>query len=184
MSILTVADLKARCIVDPVTHCWHWQGARAGGKKSTGLPAIHTFDHARGEKRTMSGPVAAWNIAHQAAPNAPLVFRACQCGDCLNPAHLKLARSCAEIGLHQRRAGSRKGKNVEQRRANLAKGRAAQGIVETPVEIVLAIQTAPSGITGRELARIHGLSESTTSKIRLGRTRGSVETGRAWGQGG
>ena len=187
--IATIADVKARCIVDPLTGCWHWQGARScakGGKPA--LPTMHTFDPRRGEKRVMSGPLAVWCIAHGEAPNAPLVYRGCGCDDCLNPVHLRLARSHAEIGLHQRRSGSRKGKNTEQRRANMAKGRQTRGIVETPAEVVLAIRAAPETVTGRALARLHGVSESTVSKIRLGRSRVDVApprvdpmTGRAWG---
>ena len=30
--ISTVADIKSRSIVDPVTHCWQWQGGMGKGK--------------------------------------------------------------------------------------------------------------------------------------------------------
>lgn len=63
--VLTVESLKARCIVDATTHCWLWTGARSGRSPA---PRIWTLDHARLEKRVMSGPLAAWNIAYGAPP--------------------------------------------------------------------------------------------------------------------
>ena len=61
----TAADIKARCTVDPATHCWIWQGAVNARSKT---PVLYAFDHARADKRAMSGALAAWNIAHAAAP--------------------------------------------------------------------------------------------------------------------
>lgn len=98
----TIEDLKRRSVVDPVTHCWHWQGAKA---VTDGIPRIHAFDHQRGEKRTMSGPRAVWNIAHNESPRA-LVYRGCQTTDCVNPAHHRQAWTAAEIGQHIRLAAA------------------------------------------------------------------------------
>lgn len=172
--ITSVAQLKARCTIDPATHCWLWAGATTGVH---GVPAIWCFDHGRGEKRTMSGPLAAWNIAHGEAPPAgTLVFRGCCRTLCLNPAHLRRARSKAEIGQHIRRNGARKGTAVEARRANAAIGRAAAGIIDTPIESVIAIRSAPSSTTGRALAQALRLSESCVSRIRRGETHRGVGT--------
>lgn len=164
--ITDIAELKARCRVDPATHCWHWLGAATGRVQQ---PAIWAFDHARCEKRTMSGMLAAWNIAHGEAPTPGyFVFRACCNPACLNPVHLKLAKTRAEIGLHQRRAGSRRGKSVEARRQNIRLAWAAQGVTPTPDEIVLAIRAEPKTTTGLELAKRFGLSHTTVSRIRRG----------------
>ena len=163
--IATISDIKVRCIVDGATHCWIWQGGTSGPK---GLPAIHTFDHARGEKRVMPGPLAVWNIAHQAAPVMPFVYRACQCRLCLNPAHLREARTQTEIGLHIRRAGTRKGKNREQIIANSVRGRAAMGIVTVPDSIVQAIRAADARTTGNALAEMYQVSRSVVSRVRRG----------------
>lgn len=157
----TVADLRARSVVD-ASGCWRWQHAMG----PDGVPRIHTFCHRRGEKTVLSGPQAVWNIAHSESPAPFLVFRACGCTACVNPVHMRQARTYAEIGLHQRRSGIRVGTCVEQRRANGLKGLAAAGIVVTAPEIVAAIQQAPDDITGRELSRLHGVSEQTVSRIR------------------
>lgn len=164
--IATVEHVKARCEIDASTRCWNWLGAAC----PDGTPKLHTFDHARMCKRTMNGPLALWNIAHGDAPPswAERVFRRCGNRRCMNPVHLGLARNAAEIGEHQRRAGYRKGTHLEQRRAAIAKGHAAQGIVATPTAVVLAIRAADPQTTSRALARLHGLSDQVVSRIRRG----------------
>ena len=168
MSVLTISDVKARCIVDPATHCWLWQRACS----TDGVPRIHTLDYARGEKRVMSGPLAVWNIAHEAPPRAGhLVFRGCQNKLCLNPVHLRQAADQKAIGEHIRRLGSRVGVATESRRANLVKARLASAVTATPAETVLAIRAVANGATtNRALARLHGVSEQVVSRIRLGKT--------------
>lgn len=166
VGMTTVADVRARCNVDPVTNCWIWHG---GMRKRDGVqqPAMHAFDHERGEKRTMTGPRAVWNIAHGAAPlPGYVVFRACCNRLCLNPVHLREAKTLADVGRHRRLSGVLKGNNTEARRANLRKAQAAAGVVVTPQHIVDAIQQAPKTITGQALARQFELSVSSVSRIR------------------
>lgn len=169
MSILTIDDLKARSIVDPATHCWHWQGAKSSDRSGRN-PRMHTFDHDRGEKRTMGGAKAVWNIAHQCGCGNQIPFRGCLVNDCVNPAHVRLARDKAAIGEHIRRSGKRKGQAVEQRRANQKKAIAALGLVPTPDAIVLAIRAAPATITGLALASQFGIAQQTVSAIRTGKS--------------
>ena len=169
--IRTVGDILARCRTNTVTGCWHWLGAMS----TDGIPRIHTFDHERGDKRTMSGPKAAWNIAHNAAPRPGwLVFRSCQVRDCMNPVHLSQARDKAEIGQHIRRAGTRIGTALVSRRANIAKAMAANGVTPTSAAIVSAIRLAPPEITGLQLAAIHGIASQTVSLIRRYRSHVGV----------
>lgn len=173
--ITTVAQLKARCIVDPSTHCWAWTGATSGHGRLR-MPTLWAFDHARCEKRTMTGPLAAWNIAHGAAPLPGWrVFRTCGHTACLNPAHLREARSAAEIGQHIRRAGTRKGLNVEANRENIRAAWAATGIVPTAPHVVRAIRAADGSVTGRALAAQFGVSKQTVSRIRNGLSHRGVE---------
>ena len=168
--LLTIEQLKARCTVDPATHCWLWQGAT-----SNGVPRIHTLDYGRAEKRVMSGPLAAWHIAYNAPPRPGcLVFRGCQHVLCLNPVHLRQARDRAEIGLHIRRLGSRIGTALESRRANILRAHAANGVRVTPPEKVLAVRAADLAMTSRAVAAMVGLGYSVTCAIRTGKTRSSV----------
>lgn len=163
--LMTVESVKARCIIDRATHCWLWQGATA----TDGTPRLQTLDFRAIEKRTMSGPSAVWNIAHQAPPMLGwLVFRVCGHKLCLNPAHLKEARNRAGIGLHIRRAGYRVGTHTDVRRANLVLARAATGLLPTHPDIVLAIRAAPRTTTATELAALYGIAIQTASRIRRG----------------
>lgn len=172
VGIATVDDLRARCVTNRATHCWEWQGARQcrGPNAEKGMPVMHAFDHARGEKRTMSGPKAVWNIAHGRAPLPGYrVFRACGCTTCVNPAHMREAKNQAEIGLHLRRSGALKGREMSAAaRAVLRKSHEAAGIVYIPDEKVEAIRSASPEITGRELSRRLGVSEQAVSRIRRG----------------
>jgi hypothetical protein len=169
--VLTVESLKERCIVDPATHCWLWQGAYS----TAGTPRLHTIDYARQTKRSMSGPLAAWNIAHgEAPPHWALVFRGCQNRRCLNPAHLRLARDNADIGLHIRRAGTRKGKALQSCRENILKAHQAIGTVFTPRPVVLAIKQAPKEVRNVQLAAQFGMAPQTVSRIRRGETYAGV----------
>lgn len=170
--ILSVTALRERCIVDPVRHCWVWQGAASGNPPT---PRIWTLDYARSEKRSMSGPLAAWHIAHQAPPRpGNLVFRGCMNALCLNPAHLRQARDKAEIGLHIRLSGSRIGNATEARRANVRLAQDACGIVRTPAEIVRAIRAAPKHVLSLELSRLHGIGRTVVSRIRRGESHRDI----------
>ena len=175
MSLLTVQDVYRRCVVDQRTRCWIWQGAT-----SNHTPRLHTFDHARIEKRTMTGSLAMWNIAHGAAPTSGwLVYRTCGHRLCLCPAHLREARTKAEIGAHIAGSGRRKGKSMQARLANIVKALAARGIVPTSAEIVAEIRAVPcrkdGGPSNKALAALHGLKASTVSQIRLRQRHGSEQ---------
>lgn len=166
--VLTVDDLKARCVVDPVSHCWLWQGATSDLGRQ---PRIWTFDHERVEKRAMSGPLAAWNIAFGEAPRpGHLVFRCCQRNLCLNPAHLRQAASKKEIGLHIQRAKTRVGTHVEQRRENVRAAWRATGCKLIDAAIVREIRQASASTTNRKLAALHNVSEGVVSNIRRGKS--------------
>lgn len=165
-----IQDLKDRSDVDPATHCWNWKGAFEAN-----TPRIYTFDYRAGEKVALSGPLAVWMIAHEEPPRAGwLVFRGCTSPRCVNPAHHAQARSQAEIGAHIATQGRRKGKNAEVRRESAAKGRASQGIVQTPDSIVVAIASDlltngyPRGSCAA-LAKKYSVPKSLVSKIAVGK---------------
>lgn len=160
----TLADVRERCRIDPITHCWHWLCSVT----ANGTPKMYALDLDRVDKRVMPAHRAVWMIAHGEAPGPRLVFRACCRNTCVNPAHLRTAYTRAEIGEHWRRTGALVGVATEQRRANVRIAQAAQGIVLTDPEVVRAIRAAPESVTGRALARLHGMAEQTVSRIRRG----------------
>lgn len=167
MSILTIADLERRSKRSPGDLCWHWQGAKA----PDGTPRIWTFCHDALDKKVLSGPKAVWNIAHGESPRGRLVFRSCVCTDCVNPAHMKLANSKAEIGAHIRLNGARKGSTPE-RLQNIQAAWAAAGVIVTPPDVVRAIR-ADSG-TLKAIGARHGVNYRVVGRIRRGESHRNV----------
>lgn len=158
--VTTVDDLRLRSIRDPLSCCWLWQGATSGGKA-----AIWTFDHARGEKRVMSGPMAVWNIAYDAAPRPGwMVFAGCGNSLCVNPAHTRQVPSRTEYGAYVRARGWLVGVAVEAKRESLRKARKARGVVDTPPEIVAQVRAMTE--TAAEIASRLGITRRVVYEIR------------------
>ena len=161
----SIEEVRANCVIDPVTHCWLWQGPVV---KRGGGPRIYAVDLDAVTKRVMPGTRAVWYLAHNEPLNGRMVFRSCQVMTCLCPAHLKTAWTKAEIGTHQRRLGSRKGTHVALRRAAIKLAMAANGITPTPEPIVRAVYAAPPEVTHTSLAKQYGIALNTVSRIRRG----------------
>jgi hypothetical protein len=170
--VITLADLKARCIVDAITHCWIWQGGKTRGK-----PSIYTIDYAKQTKCVMSGPRAAWQIAHECAPSrGAKVYRTCTNELCVNPAHLRqLFGGQKAMAAHLAATGTLKGQGrfTPGRQAALLKARAVRNR-DVPDSVVLAIRAAPASVSALALAGIHGVHHSTAARIRNGETRTNV----------
>jgi hypothetical protein len=168
MSILKISDLRIRSNIDPVTYCWHWQGAT----DVSGHPRIYTLDHDRVEKRTLTGPRAVWNIAH-GKTHGRTPYRRCGCKDCVNPVHMALAVSLQEMWAHLSRSGILKGQKTPSRSANALLGRIARGQVDTPDDVIIAIKNDlhSGSMTGVAIAEKHGVTTQTVSRIKTGKTK-------------
>ena len=164
-----IVDLYARSERRPGSDCWIWQGATSDDGAS---PRIWTFDHDRGDKRVMTGPRAAWNIANGAGPGGRLAYMHCCNSLCVNPAHVRLAANRAEIGARIRVSGSRKGQCSTQRRAGLEKAWSARGIVVTSPEVVRAVRAAVG--TNIAIAARYGIGHRVVSTIRLRKSHRDV----------
>lgn len=164
--VFTLAALRARCVVNPATHCWLWQGA----KSLQGHPRIHAIDYDRMTKRTQSGPRAAWQIAHdKAVPAGMEVYRACGYGTCLNPVHLRLSIGKATMFAHYVAGKFLRGRRSYDKTIESArKGWEAQSQNITPDDTVRAIRTALPTVTGVELSKRFAISQQTVSSIRRG----------------
>lgn len=78
--IRTPADLKLRCIVDPLTGCWDWRGARDGnGRPSLWLPAIGS--------RVSLGVACAVFATGKRPERGTAWHTTCGSSACANPAH-------------------------------------------------------------------------------------------------
>ena len=171
--VVTIDDLRERCRVDPVTHCWHWLGATSSGR-----PVIWTFDHARGEKRPMAATLAAWNIAHGRAPlPGYLICRACPHRACANPVHMREVRGRAAMGAVVHRVGYLRGQ-TESRLRNAAMARAAAGKRDLTAQEVRQIRAEiAAGGTQQAIADRVGVPIHVVSDINRGRSYGWVDQG-------
>lgn len=171
--VLTLEDLRARCIVDPVTHCWVWQ---AGCTK--GRPCVYTFDHSKGEKNRMSGPLAAWHIAHQRPPSRGAIVYRCCTGEssrlCVNPAHMRQAFSRQELNAISGRSGRLKGLHSEARLQSLQRARQVRGTNVVPDDVVRQLRLAPATVSHTSLAKQYGCNTETIRRIRAGISRAGV----------
>lgn len=163
--VSTVADLRARSVVDAVTHCWHWDGAKVKGH-----PRIWTLDLDAMDKRVMSGPRAVWFIAHGTPLHGLVAYMGCWTLDCVCPVHARRGTR-AEVNAAVARAGL-----LPDRRGDVAlvaaaaRARAAAGHVDTPVEVVRAVRKAAGTASGRALAARFGLSQTVAQRILRGQT--------------
>ena len=103
--ITSIADLRERCDIDPVTRCWNWLGGYNGYNNRSLIPRLWVYDYDRHDKASVSGPRAAWMLAHEAAPlPGYVVYRACGNRRCLNPVHLRDGRK-SDVGANARLSG-------------------------------------------------------------------------------
>jgi len=160
-----IESLRERSKFDPRTLCWHWLGA----KSDMGQPRLYAFCHAQGKKRTMACCTAVWNIAHGESPRG-IPFHTCKSMDCVNPVHVRVADSFADVMQYRSKAGYFKGTAVDQRIQNIKKAHLARGVEPMEDSIVLAIRNEWKNRTGREISIELGVSEQTVSKIRMGKS--------------
>jgi hypothetical protein len=166
--VATIADLRARSIVDPATHCWIWQGAKINGS-----PRIWTLHIDDVEKRVLSGPRATWYIAHGTPLGTRVAYMGCWNPSCVCPAHVRFCASQSELNRLGARGGIFKRSEASKLAnvANAAKARAAAGHRDTPPEVVQAVRAAAGpDITQRAIARSLGLSFTVVSRILRGET--------------
>lgn len=172
-NVRDLASLRAACTQDRATHCWIWNGCVA---KRDGLPRIYTVDLESQKKCAISGPRAAWMLAHNEPPlPGYLVFRCCHNKRCVNPAHLRIAQSKRAIFDAIRRSKAWVGNSREQRLANIQIAWKAQGKELVDADTVRAVRSAPSSITGRQLAAEHGISPQAISRMRRGLSYAWIE---------
>jgi hypothetical protein len=96
--ISCIDTLRARCVVDPDTCCWHLR--KASGAAMPRDKVHRVWVHGRG---VLSATRAAWELKRGVVVERGLVVsRACKGYDCVNPAHLRCWTKAQE-GEHLRR---------------------------------------------------------------------------------
>ena len=142
--IRTLDDLKARCVVDDITGCWHWKGGTSRGLPSMRFPALGCT--------VGPGPVLR-ELLPSKKRLGPRLWRCCESRDCCAPDHWKGKAPSVPC--------------TSSRRAAIAKGmRAKSMLTETAVQEIRSAEG-----TLMEIAAQYGCSGGHVSKIKLGRVR-------------
>lgn len=149
-------DIKARCIVDPITECWNWN--RAFMKCAKGAPQARVWYTP--EQRTMQATRVALVLAGRQA--GVTVWRTCKSWKCCNPAHL-MTGTWAEHGAWQVRSGHLRG--LPQRSLTAFRSKLKQRDVVLNMELAAWIRESDQ--TLEELAHVFDCDFSTISKVRL-----------------
>ena len=160
---MNLEQIKARCVIEEETGCWHWTGALSDGK----WPRVYAPNHSKEGSpiQVQTGRRAVWHVlTGKAIPDGYRVHGRCDDPQCLNPDHMRCGPT-AEWGKTLRRKGIYKGK-AKRILANRATGRARSAL--TP-ELIKEITTSEE--TGEALASRLGLSRSVVSKARRGRAK-------------
>lgn len=157
--ISNMDDVKARCVVDEETGCWHWRGAAS---KDVPTPRLWVFDSQRGKFRTMTGPLAVLELTGRRVAGVKRGWRTCRCSDCMNDEHI-MGGSDKDYGRWV--AGNDLWKGRPQRiAANRRTGRARSVADERIVSLVRSSEK-----TGVALAEELGIDRRRISAIRTGK---------------
>lgn len=164
--INTIDDLRARSTVDPVTHCWHFQGALRDGH-----PRIWTADLDAMTKTVLAGPRAVWYIAHGTPLGSLVAYMGCMTADCVCPVHVRRGTR-QQLNAAMSRAGLLAA-STPAKAAAAARARAAAGHRDTPAAVVLAVRAARAADATAGAQRIGhalGISKSVAARILRGET--------------
>lgn len=135
--------------------CWLWQGARF---KNGGYGQFREYR----KRNSARAHVFAWRLWRGAVPAGLYVLHKCDNPPCVNPNHLFLGTAkdnSDDCG--------RKGRNGTTRHPEIVRG-ARNGMAKLTDGAVRAIRKSTSKL--RVAAKCYGVSESTISRIRLGKT--------------
>lgn len=160
--IRTLDDLKARCVVDDDTGCWHIRQANgrpftrtAGGK----APSITTP-----ESGSVIARRAAWILARDYVPPKGYVIASkCRCFDCIAPAHStcvtrkRLGHMVAQDGRASTPAKTANCMRISRNRSG------------TKLTLELAGWVRNSSQTQQEMAHALGVSQTSVWHIVTGR---------------
>ncbi|MEY2688781.1 MAG: hypothetical protein RL375_2979, partial [Pseudomonadota bacterium] len=82
--IVTLRDLRGRCVIDADTACWHLRTPRGRAMPRDRVHKVWLYGSGQ-----VSATRAAWALAGNAEPQGDQrVYRCCTGYDCVNPAHL------------------------------------------------------------------------------------------------
>lgn len=165
--VRTLADIKARCVIDADTGCWHWRSAmsRSLTRKVSPSPRVWLPDGlGDGRPAIATAAKAAWMLAGRELPGGHVVWRSvCARSDCVNPEH---GAAGTRQAMHRAIADSGRLRGNPARAAINARNRMA---MVTPLAVVRQAEAMiDAGRLLKDVRAELGLSESTVTLIRRG----------------
>jgi hypothetical protein len=154
--ITSVAKLKARCVIDRETGCWHYTGHVRDEKAAQ----LWIFNPIKQAFEVMGGAKAAAFLSGKTIPPRGRAWMKCRVADCVCPDHV-MTGTMAEWGAFYREGGYWKG-NPLRIAAVTAAGRAR---AKLDMEKARAIRESTA--LGVEEARRHGVHPEQVSRVRL-----------------
>lgn len=146
MSPIQIALFWSKVKTGQPFQCWEWQGAQNG----------HGYGRIQQDGRLVAAHRVAFELVKGPVPDGLFVLHSCDNRRCCNPAHL------------------RAGTNADNMRDMVERMRSAHGTgngrTKLTPEQVEEIRTNAGGLTGEALAKKFGVSESTISYVRNGRS--------------
>jgi hypothetical protein len=160
---MTLDDIKDRCVIDEITGCWKFKGAKSDGKYvRVWAPNLNKPE---APKAALPGKMAVWFAkTGKPVPAGHRVFSTCNSNDCLCPDHIKCGTN-EEWGRHIAKSGIYKDK-VARMVASRKTGIARSVLTPETYAEVLA-----SSETGLQIAKRLNVSSQTVSKARLGQLK-------------
>lgn len=158
--INSVARIKERCRIDPITGCWHWALSL-----SDGLPHMHVHCPETGKVVKMKGRRASLTLrGGKLLPSGWVAFRAphCDSADCVNPDHC-LAGPPSEYGKAMQELGLWRDK-PNRIAANLQINRRRRKLTMEQAREIRA-----SSLSTPALAKVYGVTKTTVRDIQLGK---------------
>jgi hypothetical protein len=158
---MNLATIRARCLIDEDTGCWHWTGALSDGR----WPRIHAPNLSKpgNPMEVQTGRRVVWQLlTGKPIPPGHRVHGRCDDPQCLNPDHMRCGPT-REWGAHLRRTGHYKNSPARVI-ANRASGRGRSKLTPAIIEQILL-----SDETGVALEKRLGVSNSLVSKVRQGK---------------
>jgi hypothetical protein len=152
-SAYDVETLRARCVCDRHTDCWHFR--KADGKPFTRGETPKVWLHGG----TYATPTRAMWLFHTGKPvqRHLVIYRKCESMDCINPAHLRCGTREVAVRFSTKRAGVSKN-SLE----NLCASRDQRSKL-TPELRAWVLESSQSG---SEVAHVMGMSQGRINLIR------------------
>jgi hypothetical protein len=142
---------------EPMSGCWLWTGKIAAGRAPGKNVQRHAYGHFWLEGKTVQAHRVAFMLSNGTIPEGGVVAHSCDNPSCVNPGHLFLTTSLRN-SLDMKSKGRSHKPALGEKAVKLSPSEAKH------IKDVLI----PSRVKQRDIADIHGVSQTLISRIKRG----------------